>query len=158
MRNRFEQQLSIGLLPIEKSNISLKIKTPLMDLLAALLKIYQSAEYSNRIFDVLENHLQSGKKATGRHGMNLWQIFVLRQVRLCENLNYAQLHSYANTHIPLREILGVGADNGGFTRIEFEYQNIYDNVSVLSDELLNAINEIILDFGHNEVKSKKKQA
>jgi len=159
MRNRFEQQLTIGILPIEKAEIPLKIRTPLMELLASLLKIYQTPEYSSQIFNVLEKHLQLGKKKTGRKGMNLWQIFVLGQVRLCENLSYIHLHSYANTHIPLRELLGVGADNGGFTRIEFEYQNIYDNISVLRDELLLELNEIIITFGHNEVfKKKEKEA
>ncbi|OQY01287.1 MAG: hypothetical protein B6I20_07895 [Bacteroidetes bacterium 4572_117] len=58
-------------------------------------------------------------------------------------------------HLTQRCLLGVGADNGGFTRIEFEYQNIYDNVSALSPELLKELNEIILEFGHKK-KFKKK--
>ena len=159
MRNRFKQQLIIGLLPIEKTEVSTKVKTPMMELLAALLKIYQTTEYSNRIFSILERYIKKGKKNTGRKGMDLWQIFVLSQVRLCENISYAQLHSHANNHLTLRSLLGVGADNGGFTRIEFEYQNIYDNVSALSEELLKEINTIIIDFGHNEVfKKKEKEA
>lgn len=159
MRNRFKQQLTIGLLPIEKTEISTKIKTPMTELLAALLKIYQNPEYSNKIFSILEKYLQKGKKPTGRTGMSLWQVFVLGQVRLCENIGYAQLHSHANNHLTLRSLLGVGADHGGFTRIEFEYQNIYDNVSVLSDELLREINEIIIEFGHKEIfKKKEKEA
>ncbi len=159
MRNRFKQQLVIGLLPIEKTEISTKIKTPMMELLAALLKIYQTTKYSNQIFSALELSLQKDKKNTGRKGMDLWQIFILAQVRLCENIGYAQLHSHANNHLTLRSLLGVGVDNGGFTRIEFEYQNIYDNVSSLSDELLKEINEIIIDFGHTEIfKKKEKEA
>jgi transposase, IS5 family len=49
----------------------------------------------------------------------------------------------------------MGADHGGFTRIELEYQNIYDNVSLLTDEALQEINQVILDFGHKEVFKKK---
>ena len=123
----------------------------MMELLAALLKIYQTPKYSNKIFNTLEFGLQKDKKNTGRKGMDLWQIFILAQVRLCENIGYAQLHSHANNHLTLRSLLGVGVDNGGFTRIEFEYQNIYDNVSSLSDELLKEINEIIIDFGHAKI-------
>ena len=159
MRNRFDQQLSIGLLPIEETEISPKIKDPLTELLAALLMIYKTPEYNAKIFNLLEKHLMQNKKKTGRKGMTLWQVFVLGQVRLCESIGYAKLHAHANTHLTLRSLLGVGADNGGFTRIEFEYQNIYDNVSALSDELLREINEVILEFGHKEVfKKKEKEA
>lgn len=158
MRNRFEQQLSIGILPIEKTEISAKIKDPLTELLAALLMIYKTTEYSNKIFRILEDYLTSKKKRTGRHGMTLWQIFVLGQVRLCENIGYAKLHAHANTHLILRSLLGAGADNGGFTRIEFEYQNIYDNISLLSEELLKELNEIILEFGHKKIFKKKEKA
>jgi len=159
MRNRFEQQLSIGLLPIEKTEVSLKTKDSLSELLAALLEIYKTTEYNEKIFSKLEEYLLQNKKKTGRKGMNLWQIFVLAQVRLCENLSYEKLHAYAMNHLTLRCLLGVGADNGGFTRIEFEYQNIYDNVSSLSPDLIKELNEIILEFGHKEVfKKKEKEA
>lgn len=159
MRNRFEQQLSIGILPIEETEISVKIKDPLTELLAALLMIYKTPEYNNKIFCLLEEGLLKGKKETGRKGMTLWQIFVLGQVRLCENIGYAKLHAHANTHLTLRSLLGAGSENGGFTRIEFEYQNIYDNVSGLSDGLLRELNEVILEFGHKEVfKKKEKEA
>ncbi len=123
----------------------------MIELLAALLKIYQTEEYSSKIFSILESYLQKDKKKTGRTGMSLWQIFVLAQVRLCGNISYSQLHSHANNHITLRGLLGVGGTFGSFIRIEFEYQNIYDNITLLSDELLQEINVIILEFGHKEV-------
>lgn len=131
----------------------------MIELLAALLKIYQTEEYSSKIFSILESYLQKDKKKTGRTGMSLWQIFVLAQVRLCGNISYSQLHSHANNHITLRGLLGVGGTFGSFIRIEFEYQNIYDNITLLSDELLQEINVIILEFGHKEVfKKKEKEA
>ena len=151
MRDRFTQQLSIGILPIEKTEISLKLKDPLTELLAALLEIYRRAGYNEKIFSILENHLLKGKKKTGRNGMTLWQLFVLAQVRLCNNIGYAGPHAQANNHLTLRSLLGMGADHGGFTRIGLEYQNIYDNVSLLTDEILEEINQVILDFGHKQV-------
>ena len=54
----------------------------------------------------------------------------------------------------LRQISGIEMESG-YQRIEFEYQNIYDNVSMLSDELITEINEVILRFGHSEVFKKK---
>ena len=159
MRNRFTQQLTIGILPIEKTKISVKLKDPLTELLAALLEIYRNPEYNEKIFNILETHLLKGKKKTGRNGMTLWQLFVLAQVRLCENTGYAQLHALANNHLTMRSLLGVGAAHSDFSGIEFEYQNIYDNVTLLTDEALQEINQVILDFGHKEVfKKKEKEA
>lgn len=86
--------------------------------------------------------------------MDLWCIFVLAQVRLCLNLSYDVLHNLANNHITLRQILGI-EKSFGYDRVEFSYQNIYDNITMLSDELVAEINVIVLEFGHKEVFKKK---
>lgn len=155
MRNRFDQQLEIGVLPIGETKISPKIKNALTQVLAGLLAVYNSKEHSTKICTLLENYLLKGKKQTGRKGLTLWQIFVLAQVRLSENMTYERLHDMANNHLTLRSLLGVGADNGGYTLTHFEYQNIYDNVSKLSDELLKEINLVIVEFGHQKIFKKK---
>ena len=41
--------------------------------------------------------------------------------------------------------------------LAFENQQIYDNVTLLSDELIGGVNEIILDFGHQVFKKKTVQ-
>jgi len=87
--------------------------------------------------------------------MDLWNIFVLAQLRLCLNISYDVLHDLANNHHTLRCIMGVER-SFGYERIGFEYQNIYDNVSMLSDELVYELNQIVLEFGHGEVLKKKK--
>lgn len=154
MRKRFEQQLAIGQLPIEAIYINSKSKNVLDELLAALKAIYCDKDYNERIFCLLEEYLISGKKKTGRTGMDLWCIFVLAQIRLCLNLSYEGLHNLANNHHSMRHLMGI--EKGfGYDRIEFEYQNIYDNVSLLSDELVAEINQVILDFGHGQVFKKK---
>ncbi len=106
-------------------------------LLVSLKAIYCHKDYNNEIFCLLEKHINSNKKKTGRKGMNLWTIFVFAQVRLCMNTSYDVLHNLANNHLSLRQIAGVEMD-AGYKRIEFEYQNIYDNVSMLSDELITS--------------------
>jgi hypothetical protein len=82
MRNRFEQQYSIGHRFIKDTPIKLKHKDKLEELIAALKAIYCHPEYNQRLFEVLERHLLENKKKTGRPGMDLWCIFVLSQVRL----------------------------------------------------------------------------
>jgi hypothetical protein len=154
MRKRFEQQLCLGQLPIEEIYISIKSKYSIDELLAALKAIYCNNDYNEKIFSILENSINAGKIKTGRPGMDLWSIFVLSQVRLCLNMGYEELHNLANNHRSMRHLMGV--EKGfGFEPVQFEYQNIYDNVSKLSDELIAEINKIVLDFGHGEVFKKK---
>jgi hypothetical protein len=84
-----------------------------------------------------------GKKATGRKGMSLWEIFVLGQVRLCMNISYDELHYKANYDQLLRGVLGVLPTD--FTHgKDYEYQNIYDNVGLLDDKILREINDLIV--------------
>ena len=154
MRKRFEQQLVLGQRPIEETPISPKCKDDTEELLAALKAIYCNKEYNEKIFKALESHLLSGKKKTGRNGMDLWQVFVLAQLRLCLNIDYDRLHNLANNHFTVRWLMGIETEYG-FKRVEFEYQNIYDNVTMLSDELIKELNNIVLEFGHNEVFKKK---
>jgi IS5 family transposase len=154
MRNRFELQLSIGQRPIEQTPISPKCKDALEELIAALKAIYCNKEYNQKVFSVLENYISKGKKKTGRKGMDLWQVFVLAQVRLCLGASYDRLENLANNHLALRWLMGVECEYG-FNRITFEYQNIYDNVTMLSDELIQELNALVLEFGHSEVFKKK---
>lgn len=159
MRHRFDQQLSLGITPIQDTVISHKSKGSLTELLAALLTIYMTPEYNERIFQIMDKYITAGKNKTGRTGMPLWQIFVLAQVRLCENISYEKLHNYTNNHIMLRGVLGINGGTGnvdiGWTTIQLEYQNIYDNVSALNENMLKEINQVILDFGHEKVFKKK---
>lgn len=100
------------------------------------------------------NKLCSGKKKTGRPGLNLWQILILGIVRLTQDLDYDMLHDQVNNHRTLREMLGIESDYG-FKRIELEYQNIVDNVKLMDEELLQQINEIIVSYGHKLFKKKE---
>jgi len=154
MRKRFEQQLSIGQLPISEAKINSKSKNSLDELLVALKEIYCTEEYNEKIFSLLEKHINANKKKTGRSGMDLWCIFVLSQVRLCLNIGYEMLHNLANNHRTMRQLMGVER-SFGYDREEFTYQNIYDNITMLSDKLIAEINVIVLEFGHKEVFKKK---
>ncbi len=154
MRKRFEQQLLLGQKPIEQTFINPKKKYALNELLAALKAIYCDPGYNEKVFSILEKYINRGKKNTGRTGMDLWCIFVLAQVRLCMNTSYEALHDLANDHRTMRELMGVERDFG-YERVQFEYQNIYDNVSMLSDEMVAELNRVILEFGHGEVFKKK---
>jgi len=147
MRQRFEQQLTIGQIPIGEVKITLKCRDSIVELLAALQHIFVHPEYNKKIFNVLELSIIGKKKSTGRMGMDLWQIFVLAQVRLCMDLSYDRLHYLANSDKLLRSIMGIERVSG-YGQIELDYQNIYDNVNLLDDKTLSELNQIIVSFGH----------
>ena len=150
MRNRFTQQLTIGQKPIEETRINPKSKNAIDELLAALKEIYCNEEYNRKVFNILESHISSTKKKTGRKGMDLWVVFVLAQLRLCLNLSYEMVHNLANNHRTLRHLMGVELEFGHEPKV-FEYQNVYDNVSGLSDAMITQLNSVILEFGHSKV-------
>ncbi len=154
MRKRFEAQLAIGQIPISEVKIHTKNATALDELLAALKEVYCNEEYNEKVFSILESYITKGKKETGRKGMNLWNIFVLSQIRLCLNLNYEMLTNMANYHRLIRELMGIETEFG-YEKIQFEYQNIYDNVSLINDNMVKELNEVIVEFGHKEVFKKK---
>jgi putative sterol carrier protein len=157
MRKRFEQQYSLGQVAIAEVKITTKCRDSIVELLAALQQLFVTEEFNTQIFNILESSILKGKKKTGRTGMDLWQIFVLAQVRLCMNISYDRLHYLSNHDKLLRQIMGVERESG-YGQIEFEYQNIYDNVSLLDDQTVRQLNEIVLDFGHDVFKKKEAEA
>ncbi len=149
--------MSLGTIPIGDTKITTKKRSgPLPALCAALKEIFTSPEWNEKVFEILESKITADKKRTGRPGMDLWQIFVLSQVRLCLNISYDDLHDLANNHTLIRQIMGV---EKGFMqeRYEFEYQNIVDNVGLLDDETVHELNQVIIEFGHGVFKKKRRQ-
>ena len=106
MRPRFEAQLSLGCTPVEEVKIPTKTRSHMAALMAALQYIYITPKWNEQVFALLSEKITNGKKATGRKGMSLWEIFVLGQVRLCMNTSYDELHYKANYDELLRGVLG----------------------------------------------------
>lgn len=153
MRKHFEQQLLLGTIPISEVKIRHNPRDHMANLLAALKYIFVTPKWNKQIFELLAEKLQSKKKKTGRNGMSLWEIFILAQTRLCMNLGYDDLHNLSNYHTLLRGIMGVQQSDFSEGK-QYSYQNIYDNISLLDDDLLKEINEIIVKVGHEIFKKK----
>ena len=154
MRKRFEQQLALGRLLIEETPIpTAKRNGALPALFSALKKIYCDSKWNKRVFEIIEEKMPSANKNTGRPGLNLWQIFVLAQVRLCQNISYDSLHYMANSDSILRQLLGVETESG-FEKVNIGYQRIIDNVGLLDDEMVKELNNLIVEMGHEVFKKK----
>src|SRR5437867_11650609 len=106
MRRRFDVQLALGQIPIERVRIPLKSRDELPPILAGLQWIFQTPEINEQVLALLESKVLAGKRATGRPGLDLWPILVLGVVRLGLDCDYDRLEDLANHHTLLRQILG----------------------------------------------------
>jgi transposase, IS5 family len=155
MRQRFEQQLDLRITPISDVTIPTKSRDELPPTLRALQYIFVTPSINEKIFDLLEEKICKGKKKTGRPGMDLWHLLVLAVVRQSLDTNWDRLTWLANYDTKLRNILGVIADG---SEDEFEYQNILDNVSLVDEELLQKVNDIVVEAGMQLTKKKENDA
>jgi hypothetical protein len=155
MRQRFEQQLSLGIIPISEVYIRTKSRDEMPPLLVALKTIFVTEELNEAVFSILEDKICKDKKVTGRQGMDLWHILVLSVVRHACNTNWDKLHHYANNDMTMRNIMGLHNNEFGEGFYEFEYQNILDNVSLMDAETIDKINTVVVEYGVSLLKKKE---
>ena len=154
MRKRFEQQLSLGVVPIDKVEIEKKSRHQLPPVLTALQHIFTTPELNESVFKLLERKILSGKKKTGRLGLSLWEILVLSSVRLSLDIDYDFLLDLGNNHETLRGIMGVGKSD--FTRGKtYKLQTLKDNVGLLDEAIIREINSLVVQAGHELIKKKE---
>jgi transposase, IS5 family len=154
MRQRFDVQLALGQTPIERVAIPLKSRDELPPILAGLQWIFETPEINEQVFALLEDKVIAGKKATGRPGLDLWQILVLGVVRLGLDCDYDRLEDLANHHTLLRQILGL-SPIAGPTEKPFHYKTLSENVCHLDEEVLAQINAMIAQAGRGVFKKKE---
>ena len=87
----------------------------------------------------------------GRPGMDMWKILVLGTLRLCCNWDYDKLMEIANNHRILRQMLGHGIMDQDYN---YALQTLKDNVSLLTLEVLDKINQVVVKHGHKLVLKK----
>ncbi|HEX8675678.1 MAG TPA: hypothetical protein VF700_00570 [Segetibacter sp.] len=93
-----------------------------------------------------------------KKGDDLWHILVLAVVRHACNINWDTLECWSNYHELIGRVMGVHAT--AFMeedKVEFSYQSILDNVSVVDEALLEEINLLVVDAGHKLVKKKENE-
>src|ERR1019366_8087816 len=147
MRHPFQSQPDLQITPIEKIRLPLKSRDELPPILAGLQWLWMHPTLKAEIFTLLEAKVLAGKQATGRTGMDLWQILVLGVVRLGLDADWDRLEHMANYDALVRQMLGVPATPWGEDAKVFGHQTLRDNVALLDDELLQAINARIAAAG-----------
>lgn len=163
MRQRFEQQMNLRTVAISNVRFPLKSRDELPPVLKALQYIFITPALNEKVFSLLEEKIVSGKKKTGRPGMDLWHILVLAVVRHTLSTNWDRLEHLANYDQLVREIMGVHAtafieeDKIDPIAIGFGYQTILDNVQLIDEDLLQQINQLIVEAGHLLLKKKEEE-
>lgn len=146
-------QPQLGELAIADIEIDLKSRDEIMQLLRGLQYLYTHRDLREEVFQRLAKHIQpETDKETGRPGLSLWNIFVMGVFRLDLNWDYDHLHGQVNNHKTLRQMLG-HADI--FDTHYYHCQTIKDNVRLLTPELLDKINQVVVRAGHDVVKKKE---
>ena len=154
MRQHYPPQPDLHLVPMEKIVLPLQSRDELPPLLAGLQWIWTHPTLRAEIVALLEAAILADKQATGRRGMDLWQILVFGVVRLGLDANWDRLEDLAHHHTLIRQMLGVPATPWGADAKVFARQTLRDNVALLDDALWQQINARVAAAGR-EVFAKK---
>jgi transposase, IS5 family len=153
MRKIIDMQMKIGETAIASIKFDPKSRDEIPKLLRGLQSIYCNLEVRDLVFEALTELIPPHIDIkTGRRGMDLWKIFVLGALRLTCNWDYDKLHEIANNHDRLRQMLGHGIMDAKY---QYDLQTLKDNISLFTPEILDKINQIVVQYGH-QIAGKKK--
>ncbi len=155
MRVVQNEQMTIGEVDIASIRFNPKSRDDIPKILRGLQFVYTNVALRTALFELLESQIAPKiSKTNGRPGMTLWTILVCGVIRLDLNCDYDRLHELVNEHNTLRQMLGRGA----FEDVSYHFQTLKDNVSLLTPELLDQINVLVVNAGHVLVKKKDAEA
>jgi hypothetical protein len=117
--------------------------------------LYTEEKIRQPLFQLLEAITPEDVDAhNGRPGLSLWKILVMGTLRLNLNWDYDRLLEMVNNHKTIREMLGHGLHDEDEP---YKLQTLKDNVRLLSPELLDQINQLVVDAGHVVLKKKRRK-
>jgi hypothetical protein len=146
MRHIKKSQMQLGELGIEQIELDPRSRDDVPQVLRGLQHLYCTPELRDEVFQILASVVpEEINPAIGRPGMELWKILVLGTLRLSLNWDYDRLLEMVNQHRTIRQMLG-----HGWTDEEAPYalQTLKDNVSLLTPEVLDQINQVVVRAGH----------
>ncbi len=152
MRKAFDSQMKLGEVDIAGIQFDLRSRDEIPKLLMGLQAIYCNSEIREKVFTVLEDSLPKASKKTGRPGMELWKILVLGTLRLNCNWDFDKVKEMADNHSTLREMLGHAK---WIDDKKYPLQTLKDNISLFKPETLDAVNTIVVEYGHTLKKKRK---
>tara|TARA_Y100000815_G_scaffold241500_1_gene237784 strand:+ start:1397 stop:2896 length:1500 start_codon:yes stop_codon:yes gene_type:complete len=123
-------------------------------LLRGLQYLYMTESCRVEVLQILDEMIpEEVDRTTGRPGMVLWRILVMGVLRLNLNWDYDRLCEMVNEHRTIRQMLGHGLEDD---RERYHVQTLKDNVSLLTPEIVDRINQVVVQAGHLLDKKKGK--
>ena len=147
MRRSYSPQPDLNIVPIEQIVLPRKSRDELPPILAGLQWLWTQPTLKAEILALIEARVLTGKRATGRTGMELWQILVLGAVRMGLDADWDRLEHIANYDALVRQMLGLPSTPWGEEAKRFGHQTLRDNVALLDDALLQEINARVAAAG-----------
>lgn len=148
-------QIKLGEIDIAKIWLDPKSRDDIPQILRGLQHVYKDTQAKDAIFKLLEQEISATKdKKNGRPGMTLWSMFVLGILRVNLNIDYDKLHELVNNHLTIRQMLG----HPNFSdRYYYHPQTLKDNVKLITPELLDKVNKIVVEAGYRLIKKKAQE-
>ncbi len=150
MRQTIKPQMQLGEVDISAITFNPKSRDDIPRLLRAFQHIWVTPELREQVFQALERMIPASRD-NGRPGMDLWKILIFGTLRLTINCDYDRLQELANEHGTLRQMLG----QGPYCTHSYHIQTLQDNIALFTPEILDEINQIVVNAGHQLVKKKK---
>jgi hypothetical protein len=155
MRHPFIPQISLGATPIEEIQFDHTSRHELVPILMALQHLYVNCKVvMDHILSLIAEDISSRiDNKRGCIGLSYWENLVLTALRLGCNLNFDQLADLASHHHKVRQILGLSKwDNQ-----EYKRSTLQDNFSGLKADTIRAIDQMVVECGHQLVKDPLKR-
>jgi len=147
MRQIIAQQLQLGQISIKDIEFDLQSRDDIPQILAGLQELYCDPAKREALFACLKKLIPKDVDAhNGRPGMTLWNIWVLGSIRLNLGCNYDRVMELANEHCTVRRMLG--HDSSFDANYRYRLQTIKDNLSLITREVSDEINQIVVKAGH----------
>ena len=149
---RQQTQKPLEEMQVDQAKLDLNSRDDIPQLLAGLQYIFLNPVLREQIMEILDDLFPKEIDLNnGRPGMDRWSIFVMGVLRLNLNCDYDRLHNLVNNHKTIRQILGHGVLDDQHS---YYLQTLKDNVSLLTPEILDQINQIVVKAGHEWIKKK----
>ena len=158
MRIVHNPQLVVGQVPIEELPLDPRSRDDIPAVLKGIQHLFSHVPLRTQVFDLLERHLLHDASATepsappsarpdpgrGRPGMELWAVLVLALLKQGLKCDFDRLTELANKHSDVRCLLGLSEfDSAQY----FSHRSVVRNVSLLTPELLQELNQLVVREG-----------
>jgi IS5 family transposase len=155
MRQVQANQLQLSEIEIANIKFDSRSRDDIPQLLKGLQYLYVNEAIRAEVFQILESLVPKDVNAkNGRPGMLLWNILVMGVLRLNLNWDYDRLLEMVNHHRIIREMLGHHFYDDNVE--PYKLQTLKDNVSLLTTDVIDQINQVVVKSGHKALKKREK--